>query len=75
MGRFNDKLASIAATSRFSQIELEQMFASEEDRAALTQVTDALRKQTNDLTAMNELIEKGSAVVGVVMKVARKALG
>lgn len=72
MGDFADK---VNRSARFTELELQSMFAGPEEKAALAHVQEVLRRQTDDLTAINSLISKGGAVLGVVAKLVRSSIG
>lgn len=75
MSRFKSHLETVAKQSRFSELELQQMFSSEEEQQALVHVSGVLGEHTSDLAAANDLIHQGTTIVGVLTKLARKALG
>jgi len=74
MGQFKDRVDSLSK-SRFSELELKELFGSKEDQDALARVKSVLGQHTDDLAAANDFIQKGSAVIGVLAKLARRALG
>jgi hypothetical protein len=73
MGDFTKVVDGIAPASRFISLDLQQMFATPEEQSALAHVQQVLRQQTDDVTAVNSLITKGGAVLGVVAKLLRSA--
>jgi hypothetical protein len=74
MGEFHDLVAAKFERPLFDDFVLREMFTTQAEQEALKQVTSALQTHTDDLVAMNQLVQQGGAVLGVVAKIARKAL-
>jgi hypothetical protein len=74
MGAFSKKLDEIAGGSRFSKLELEGMFATEEEKKDLEALVVVLREETDENAARKRLLDMGDKVVDAVLKVAKKAL-
>lgn len=74
MGRFSDRVTEIAGESRFSRIELEQMFSTDEQQETLTEVKEALKSATDDNEALAKINAIGEKAVKALIKVGKKAL-
>lgn len=73
MGEFSDA-ASAGAASHFSELQLQRMFGTAEEKEALAQIRKVLTEKGDDLNALTSLISKGHAVAGVVAKLVRAAV-
>lgn len=74
MGRFSNKVKDIAGESRFSRIELEQMFSTDEQQETLIEVKTALKSATDDNDALAKINAIGEKAVKALIKVGKKAL-
>jgi len=74
MGVFADELKEIAGESRFSRLELEEIFSSDEDQKTLTEVKAALKDASDDNRALLKINALGEKAVKALIKIGKKAL-
>jgi predicted RNA binding protein with dsRBD fold (UPF0201 family) len=74
MGAFSKKLNEIAGSSRFSRLELEKMFKTEDEQKQLARLTKVLREETRKNAARKRLLELGDKGLDALIKVGKKAL-
>jgi hypothetical protein len=74
MGEFSDAANAGTTLSRFSELELQRMFSTAEEKEALAHIRKVLAEKTDDLNAITSLVTKGQAVAGVVTKLVRAAI-
>lgn len=74
MGRFRDKVTEIAGESRFSRIELEQMFDTDEQQETLVEVKKALKNATDENVALEKINAIGEKAIKALIKIGKKAL-
>ncbi len=73
MGRFSKYFDEIASESRFSKLELEAIFTSDEGKT-LIEVKKALATATDDNEASEKIQEIGVKAIKVLSKLGKKAL-
>jgi hypothetical protein len=74
MGLFSQKLSEIAGESRFSKLELESVFSSEEDQKTLIDVKEALANASDDNEAISKIQDMGKKGIEVLVKLGKKIL-
>jgi hypothetical protein len=74
MGAFSKKLGEIAGTSRLSTLELEAMFATDEEKKGLEALVTVLREETDKNAARKRLLDMGTGALDAMLKVAKKVL-
>lgn len=73
MGRFSDKLRTLAGDSRFTHLELESILAPEE-REILLEIKEVLVSATDYNEASARIQGMGEHGVTILTKIAKKAL-
>ncbi len=74
MGRFSQKLFEIAGESKFTKIELERIYSSEEDQQTLIEVKEVLKNATNENEAIEKIQAIGEEAVRVLVRLGKKTL-
>lgn len=74
MGLFDDEFNQQAGESRFSQLKLDELFATPEEKQNLQNVISALEQATSDNLAKIKMQELGEKGLEVLIKVAKKVL-
>jgi hypothetical protein len=74
MGLFDDEYNQQMGESRFSQLKLDELFPTPEDKQNLQNVIAALDQATSDNLAKLKMQELGEKGLEVLIKVAKKVL-
>lgn len=74
MGLFEEELNNQTGDSRFSQLKLDELFPSPEDKQHLQEVIAALQQAETDNLAKLKMQELGEKGLIVLVKIAKKVL-
>lgn len=74
MGLFEEELNNQTGDSRFSQLKLDELFPSPEDKQHLQDVIAALQQAETDNLAKLKMQELGEKGLIVLVKIAKKVL-
>lgn len=74
MGRFDDEFNQQVGDSHFSQLKLDELFATPEEKQDLQKVISALEQANNDNLAKLKMQELGEKGLEVLIKIAKKVL-
>ncbi len=74
MGLFDDEYNQQMGESRFSQLKLDELFPTPEDKQNLQNVIAALDQATSDNLAKLKMQELGEKGLEVLIKIAKKVL-
>jgi len=74
MGLFEEELNNQTSESRFSQLKLDELFPTQEDKQQLQDVIAALQQAETDNLAKLKMQELGEKGLTVLVKIAKKVL-